>query len=176
MGFCFLFCFSCQLVKESVASQPKTSVRSWFTLQSLQTSFKWTGASFDSGGAAVVLGWPYLLIIISATASLIAVKKGGRPSRRQGQLMMTRDDLQLLTSCRSCSNVKTCWEDIWSTSCQFEWNIFICTFHCIICTSHHRCNQQRALQRTLWLPFFLATNMTNLGGNFFCHPPCWTWT
>lgn len=103
MGFFLFFVFFLPTCEGKCCSQPKTSVRSWFTLQSLQTSFKWTGASFDSGGAAVVLGWPYLLIIISATASLIAVKKGGRPSRRQGQLMMTRDDLQLLTSCRSCA-------------------------------------------------------------------------
>lgn len=87
-------------------SQPGASVPSWFTLQSLLNSFAQTGAPFDGGRVAVVLGWLYLLIIISATASLIAVKKGGRPSRRQGQLMMTCDDLQLLTSCHSCSNVR----------------------------------------------------------------------
>lgn len=56
-------------------------------------------------------GCSYLLIII--TASLMAVKKCDRPSARQGQLMMTRDDLQLLTSCCSRSDVRTLWKDIW---------------------------------------------------------------
>lgn len=84
----------------------KTSKRSCFSLQSLQTSFKWTGASFDSGGAAAVVGRSSLLLIISTTVNLVAVKQDGRPSRRQGQLMMTHDDLRLLTSCHSCPNVK----------------------------------------------------------------------
>lgn len=37
-------------------------------------------------------------LLITISTGLMAVKKVGRPSRRQGQLIMTRDDLQLLTS------------------------------------------------------------------------------
>lgn len=58
---------------------------------------------------AAVPGCSYLLIII--TASVMAIKKCDGPSARRGQLMMTRDDLQLLTSCCSC---RTLWTDICS--------------------------------------------------------------
>lgn len=50
-------------------------------------------------------GCSYLLIII--TASVMAIKERDGPSARRGQLMMTRDDLQLLTSCCSRSDIRT---------------------------------------------------------------------
>lgn len=102
----FLFFFLLPTCEGKCCCWLKTSKQSCFSLQSLQTSFKWTGASFDSGGAAAVVGRLSLLLIISATVNLLAVKQDGRPSRRQGQLMMTRDDLRLLTSCHSCPNGK----------------------------------------------------------------------
>lgn len=99
----------CQLVKQSAAVEQRAAIWSWVSLQSLQALFKQTGgaAAFSSVGSALVAGRSSLLLIISVTAKLFALKLRWQSSGRRGHLMMTRGDLGPLTSYRSCSNVQT---------------------------------------------------------------------